>query len=193
MNQFCDMKRIKREFSIAKTPQQNGVAERKNRILIEAVRTMLVDSKLPTTFWAEAVNTACYVLNRALVIKPHNKTPYELIHERPLLIDFMKPFGCLVTILNTRDYLGKFDEKADEGFFVGYSVVSPKDSAVDAAKKATKVDESRVSNNGGQNDQVIRSEFKRLLQQERQTEHIYNTNSINTVSSPVSTAGPSFA
>ncbi|GJW52262.1 ribonuclease H-like domain-containing protein [Tanacetum coccineum] len=107
-----------------KTPQQNGVAERRNRTLIEAARTMLVNSKFPTTFWAKAVNTACYVLNRVLVIKPHNKTPYELIHGRTLLIDSMKLFGCLVTILNTRDHLGKLDGKADEGFFVGYSVVS---------------------------------------------------------------------
>ncbi|GJT67320.1 ribonuclease H-like domain-containing protein [Tanacetum coccineum] len=66
---------------------------------------MLVDSKLPTTFWAEVVNTACYVLNIVLVIKPHNKTPYELIHGRPPLIDFMKPFGCPVTILNTKDHI----------------------------------------------------------------------------------------
>ncbi|GJS77773.1 putative ribonuclease H-like domain-containing protein [Tanacetum coccineum] len=124
MNQFCEMKGIKREFSIARTPQQNGVAERKNRTLIEAARTMLVDSKFPTTFWAEAVNTDCYVLNRVLVIKPHNKIPYELIHGRPPLIDFMKPFGCPVTILNTWDYLGKFDAKAEEGYFVGYSMVS---------------------------------------------------------------------
>ncbi|GKD52422.1 ribonuclease H-like domain-containing protein [Tanacetum coccineum] len=75
------MEAIKREFSVARTPQQKGVAERKNRKLIEAARTMLADSKLPTTFWAEAVeavNTACYVQNRVLVIKPHNKTPYEL-------------------------------------------------------------------------------------------------------------------
>ncbi|GJU14893.1 putative ribonuclease H-like domain-containing protein [Tanacetum coccineum] len=100
----------------------NGVAERKNRTLIEAARIMLVDSKLPTTFWAKAVNTACYVLNRVLVIKPHNKTPYEIIRRRTPLMDFMKPFGCHVTILNTRDHLGKFDGKANEGFFVGYSV-----------------------------------------------------------------------
>ncbi|GJW85336.1 putative ribonuclease H-like domain-containing protein [Tanacetum coccineum] len=119
-----DHKGIKREFSVARTPQQNGVAERRNRTLIEAARTMLVDSKLPTTFWAEAVNTACYVLNRVLVIKPHNKTPYELIRGRTPLIDFMKPFRCPVTILNTRDHLGKFDGKADEGFFVGYYVIS---------------------------------------------------------------------
>ncbi|GJY53113.1 ribonuclease H-like domain-containing protein [Tanacetum coccineum] len=92
--------RIKREFSVAKTPQQNSVAERKNRTLIEAARTTFVDSKLPITFWAEAVNTACYVLDRVLLIKTHNKTPYELIRGRPPLIDFMKPFGCPVTILN---------------------------------------------------------------------------------------------
>nr|GFD06920.1 hypothetical protein [Tanacetum cinerariifolium] len=76
MNQLCEMKGIKREFSVARTPQQNGVAEKRNKTLIEDARTMLVDSKLPTTFWTEAVNTV--VLNRVLVIKPHNKTPYEL-------------------------------------------------------------------------------------------------------------------
>ncbi|GJX86274.1 ribonuclease H-like domain-containing protein, partial [Tanacetum coccineum] len=102
MNQFCERKGIKREFSVARTPQQNGVAERKNKTLIEAVRIMLSDSKLPTTFWAEAVNTACY--------KP--------------ALGFMRPFGCPVTILNTIDHLGKFDGKADEGFFVGYSINS---------------------------------------------------------------------
>ncbi|GJS55852.1 putative ribonuclease H-like domain-containing protein [Tanacetum coccineum] len=60
------------------TPRQNGMAEKRNRTLIEAARTMLADSKLPTTFWAKAVSTACYVENRVLVVKPHNKTPYEL-------------------------------------------------------------------------------------------------------------------
>ncbi|GJS11502.1 putative ribonuclease H-like domain-containing protein [Tanacetum coccineum] len=83
MNQFCEMKGIKREFSVARTPQQNGVAERKNRTLIEAARTMLADSKLPTTFWAEAVNTAC----------------------RKPTLSFMRPFGCPIIILNTIDHL----------------------------------------------------------------------------------------
>ncbi|GJS56949.1 putative ribonuclease H-like domain-containing protein [Tanacetum coccineum] len=124
MNQFCERKGIKREFSVARTPQQNGVAERKNRTLIEAARTMLADSKLPTTFWAEAVNTACYVQNRVLVTKPHNKTLYELFLGRKPALSFMRPFGCHVTILNTIDHLGKFDGKADEGFFIGYSINS---------------------------------------------------------------------
>ncbi|GJR18815.1 putative ribonuclease H-like domain-containing protein [Tanacetum coccineum] len=122
MNQFCERKGIKREFSVARTPQQNGVAERKNRTLIEAARTMLADSKLPTTFWAEAVNTACYVQNRVLVTKPHNKTPYELFLGRKPALGFMRPFGCPVTILNIIDHLGKFDGKTDEGLFVGYSI-----------------------------------------------------------------------
>ncbi|GJR65307.1 putative ribonuclease H-like domain-containing protein [Tanacetum coccineum] len=124
MNQFCKMKGILRQYSVARTPQQNGVAERRNWKLIEAARTMLDDSKLPTTFWAEAVNTACYVQNRLLVVKPHNRTLYELFHGRTPTLSFMRPFVCLVTILNTIDHLGKFDGKADEGFFVRYSLNS---------------------------------------------------------------------
>nr|GFC81034.1 retrovirus-related Pol polyprotein from transposon TNT 1-94 [Tanacetum cinerariifolium] len=118
------MKGIKREFSVPRTPQQNGIAERKNKTLIEAAITMLADSLLPISFWAEAVNTACYAQNRVLVTKPHNKTSYELLLGRTPSIGFMRPFGCLVTILNTLDPLGKFDGKADEGFLVGYSISS---------------------------------------------------------------------
>nr|GFA17791.1 ribonuclease H-like domain-containing protein [Tanacetum cinerariifolium] len=121
---FCGLKGIKREFSVPRTPQQNGLAKRKNRTFIEAARTLLADSLLPIRFWAEAVNTACYVQNRVLVTKPHNKTPYELLHDRLPRIDFMRPFGCLVTILNTLVPLGKFQGKVDEGLLVGYSVCS---------------------------------------------------------------------
>ncbi|GJR99412.1 putative ribonuclease H-like domain-containing protein [Tanacetum coccineum] len=117
-------KGIKREYSVARTPQQNGVAERRNKTLIEAARTMLADSKLPTTFWAEAVSTACYVQNRVLVVKPHTIDPYELFRGFKPALSFMRPFGCHVTILNTLDSLGKFDGKSDEGFFVGYSLSS---------------------------------------------------------------------
>nr|GEU36480.1 putative ribonuclease H-like domain-containing protein [Tanacetum cinerariifolium] len=121
LNQFCGMKGIKREFNVPRTPQQNGIAERKNRTLIEADRIMLANSLLSIPFWADAVNTACYVQNTVLVTKPHNKTPYELLLGRTPSIGFMRPFGCLVTILNTLDPIGKFDGKVDEGFLVGYS------------------------------------------------------------------------
>nr|GEX51423.1 hypothetical protein [Tanacetum cinerariifolium] len=118
------LKGIKREFIIPRTPQQNGIVERKNKTLIEAARTMLADSLLPIPFWAEAFNTACYVQNRVLVTKPQNKTHYALLHGRTPSIGFIRPFGCHVTIFNTLDSLGKFDGKVDEGFLVGYYVSS---------------------------------------------------------------------
>ncbi|GJW52157.1 reverse transcriptase domain-containing protein [Tanacetum coccineum] len=209
MNQFCEMKRIKREFSVARTPQQNGVAERRNRTLIEAARIMLVDSKLPTTFWAEAVNTACYVLNRVLIIKPHNKTPYELIRGRPPLIDFMKPFGCPVTILNTRDHLGKFEGKSDESDFYWFSDVH---NAMRVFNKRTRIVEEtlnvrflentpNVTGNRSYwlfdvNSLTISMNYVPVVAgnqtNEKQTVHPNNTNSINIVSTPVSAAGPSF-
>ncbi|GJU72699.1 putative reverse transcriptase, RNA-dependent DNA polymerase [Tanacetum coccineum] len=72
----------------------------------------------------EAVNIACYVQNRVIIVKPHNKTPYELFRGRTPTLSFMRPFGCHVTIINTLDHLGKFDGKSDDGFFVGYSLTS---------------------------------------------------------------------
>ncbi|GJV53406.1 putative ribonuclease H-like domain-containing protein, partial [Tanacetum coccineum] len=122
--ELCGSKGIKREYSNARTPQQNGVAERKNGTLIEATRTMLADLFLPNTFLAEAVSTDCYVLNRVLVTKPHNKTPYELLTGKIPIISYIRPFGCHVTILNTIDHLGKFAGKSDEGFLVRYSLQS---------------------------------------------------------------------
>ncbi|GJT82656.1 putative ribonuclease H-like domain-containing protein [Tanacetum coccineum] len=124
MDDFCREKGIKRKYSVARTPQQNGVAERRNMTLIKAAKTMLADSKLPTTFWAEGVSIACYVHNRVLVVKPHNMTPYELFRGFKPALSFMRPFGCHVTILNTLDNLCKFDGKSDEGLFVRYSLSS---------------------------------------------------------------------
>ncbi|GKC43062.1 putative ribonuclease H-like domain-containing protein [Tanacetum coccineum] len=124
--------------SNARTPQQNRVVERKNRTLIEAARTMLLDSFLPNTFWAEAVSTACYVLNRVLVTKPQNKTPYELITGKIPIISYIRPFGCHVTILNTIDHLDKFKGKSDEGFLVGYSLNSKAFRPVRSENQANK-------------------------------------------------------
>ncbi|KAJ9555801.1 hypothetical protein OSB04_010415 [Centaurea solstitialis] len=121
LNSFCEEKGIERQYSAPRTPQQNGVAERRNRTLIEAARTMLADSKLPITFWAEAVNTACYVQNRVLIVKSKGKTPYELFEKKKPYIGFLQPFGCPCTTLDTKTHLGKFESKSDDGFFVGYS------------------------------------------------------------------------
>ncbi|GJV35369.1 putative ribonuclease H-like domain-containing protein [Tanacetum coccineum] len=90
----------------------------------EILKTFITGIENLIDLKAEAVNTACYVQNRVLVINPHNKTPYELFLGRKPALSFMRPFGCRVTILNTIDHLGKFDEKADEGFFIGHSTNS---------------------------------------------------------------------
>ena len=73
---FCDEHGIEHNFSAPRTPQQNGVVERKNRSLEEIARTLLNDTSLPKYFWAEAVNTACYIMNRALIRPILKKTPY---------------------------------------------------------------------------------------------------------------------
>nr|GEV17676.1 putative ribonuclease H-like domain-containing protein [Tanacetum cinerariifolium] len=183
-----------------RTPQQNRVVERRNRILIEAARTMLAVSKLPTTFWAAAVNTACYVQNSVLVVKPHNKTPNELFHCRTPTLSFIRPFGCLVTIFNTIDHLGKFNGKADEGFFIGYSLNS---KAFRVFNSRTRIVEENLHIRFSENTpNVVGSEpdwlfnidaLSRTMNYEptvaEKEDNVNSTNNVNTVSSTVNTAG----
>ncbi len=82
---------------------------------------MINEHKLPLHFRAEAVNTACYVMNRVMIRPLLNKTPYELWFDNKPNIAYFKVFGCTCYILNTGDQLGKFEAKADEGIFKGYS------------------------------------------------------------------------
>jgi len=118
---FCNKNDIKHNFSAPRTPQQNGVVERKNRSLEELARTLLNDSKLPKYFWADAVNTTCYVLNHALVRPILKKTPYELYKGRKPNISHLRVFGSKCFVLNNgKDNIGKFDAKEDEGIFIGY-------------------------------------------------------------------------
>ncbi|GJR47805.1 retrovirus-related pol polyprotein from transposon TNT 1-94 [Tanacetum coccineum] len=121
---FCDEKGISQKCSSPYTPEQNGVAERKNRTLIEAVRTMLSGSAFSKQYWTEAVTTACYTQNRSTIVKRHLKTPYEIFRKRIPNINFLHVFGCPLYIYNHKDHLGKFDEKADDGYLLGYSLVS---------------------------------------------------------------------
>ncbi|GJZ67043.1 retrovirus-related pol polyprotein from transposon TNT 1-94 [Tanacetum coccineum] len=105
--------------SVPRTPQQNGVVERRNRTLIEAARTMMIFSKAPMFLWAEAVATACYTQNRSLIHTRHNKTPYELVHDKKPDLTFFRVFGALCYPTNDSEDLGKFQAKADIGIFVG--------------------------------------------------------------------------
>ncbi|KAI3692863.1 hypothetical protein L6452_32688 [Arctium lappa] len=85
---------------------------------------MLSDARLPTQFWVEAVSTACFTQNRSLIVKQFNKTTYELFIGRKSSISFLHIFGCQCFILNNKDALGKFDPKANDGIFLGYSSIS---------------------------------------------------------------------
>ncbi|KAJ9546433.1 hypothetical protein OSB04_018976 [Centaurea solstitialis] len=99
-----------------KNSSTNGVAERSNRTLIEVARTMLADSKLPITFWAEVVNTPCYVQNRVLIVKSKGKTPYELFGRKETLYRIFKTTWVSLHNLDTKTHLGKFESKSDEGY-----------------------------------------------------------------------------
>ena len=124
-SKFCGKMGILHNFSAPRTPQQNGVVERKNMSLEEQARTMLSESSLPKYFWADAVSTSCYVMNRVLITPILNKTPYELFNGRKPNINHLRVFGCSCFVLNNgKENLGKFDEKADLGIFIGYSLTS---------------------------------------------------------------------
>ncbi|GAB2297521.1 hypothetical protein Dimus_038476 [Dionaea muscipula] len=119
---FCRKNGIDHNFSAPRTPQQNGVVERKNRTLEDMTRTMLLNSGLSKSYWAEALNTACYILNRALVRPLLHKTPYELLKNKKPNLAHLRIFGCKYFVLNNeKDNLGKFDDRSDEDIFLGYS------------------------------------------------------------------------
>nr|GEZ18173.1 integrase, catalytic region, zinc finger, CCHC-type, peptidase aspartic, catalytic [Tanacetum cinerariifolium] len=102
-------------------PQQNGVVKRRNRTLVEAARTMLTFTNLPTFLWAEAIATACFIQNLSIIYKRFNKTPYELMNKRKPNIKFFRVFGCRCYILNDYEDVGKLKAKGDIRVFVGYS------------------------------------------------------------------------
>ena len=117
---FLDEEGIKHEFSAPYSPQQNGVAERKNRTLIEMARTMLDEYKTSDRFWAEAVNTACHATNRLYLHRLLKKTSYELLTGKKPNISYFRVFGSKCYILNKKSKSSKFAPKVDEGFLLGY-------------------------------------------------------------------------
>ncbi|GJV80849.1 putative ribonuclease H-like domain-containing protein [Tanacetum coccineum] len=215
MNQFCEMKGIKREFIISRTPQQNGAAERKNRTLIEAARTMLANLKLPTTFWVEAVNTACYVQNRVLVIKPQNKTPYKLFLGRKPALSFMRPFECPITILNTIDHLGNQShgsagtKACDNAGKARMETVPGNDyillpmwhadpllsqdskSSPDVGFKPSEEEEKKDVEDPGNEDSEVPSIEEPRVYQEKDN-NVSSTNNVNTASNTINTVSPTF-
>nr|GEY67309.1 hypothetical protein [Tanacetum cinerariifolium] len=119
LESFYDEKGISQKFSSPYTPKQNGVAERKNRTLIEAARIMLNGLVLSKHFWTEAVTISCYTQNKSIIAKRHDRNLYETLRERIPDISYFHVFGCHVFIHNHNDHLGKFDAKGYDGYFFG--------------------------------------------------------------------------
>nr|GFA24903.1 hypothetical protein [Tanacetum cinerariifolium] len=115
---------IQYQTSVVRTPEQNGVVERRNRTLVEAARTMLSAAKVPLFFWAEAIATACFTQNRSLVIPRHEKTPYHIINDQKPSVKFFHIFGSVCYIVRDGENIDKMKEKGDECIFVGYSTQS---------------------------------------------------------------------
>nr|GEV75149.1 putative reverse transcriptase domain-containing protein [Tanacetum cinerariifolium] len=124
LNAFFKEEGIKHQTLTARTPEQNGVVERRNRTLVEVARTMLSASQLPLFFWAEAIATACYTQNRSIIIPTHRKTPYHIINDRKPSIKHLHIFCCICYITRDGENLDKMKEKGDQCILVGYSTQS---------------------------------------------------------------------
>ncbi|GJV06644.1 retrovirus-related pol polyprotein from transposon TNT 1-94 [Tanacetum coccineum] len=137
---YCDAQGITHNFSAPRTPQSNGVVERKNRTLQEISSSMLNEQSIPQKFWCNAVDTSTYILNRILIRPILGKTPYEIFRGTKPSLEYFKVFGSKCFILNTKDYLTKFDPKSYEDVFLGYSQNSK--AYVVSNKHIMKVEES---------------------------------------------------
>ncbi|GKC85112.1 retrovirus-related pol polyprotein from transposon TNT 1-94, partial [Tanacetum coccineum] len=124
LNAFFKEEGIEHQTSTPRTPEQNGVVERRNRTLVEAARTMLSASKLPLFFWAEAIATACYTQNRSIIIPTHEKMTNHVINDRKPLIKHLYIFGCTCYLTRDGENLDKMKEKGDSCILVGYSTQS---------------------------------------------------------------------
>nr|GFB36681.1 integrase, catalytic region, zinc finger, CCHC-type, peptidase aspartic, catalytic [Tanacetum cinerariifolium] len=107
--------------TVPRTPQQNDIVERQNRTLVKAAQTMLIFSKALMFLWIEAVATACFTQNRSLIHTRHNKTSYELVHNKKHDLTFFRVFGALCYPTNDSEDLGKVQPTADFGIFIGYA------------------------------------------------------------------------
>jgi len=123
-NAFKDFLRsegISHQLSVEYTPQQNGVAERKNRTLVEMARCMMLQGNLPQSLWAEAVNAATYIRNRCATKSLNGETPFEAWSKRTPYVGFFRIIGSKAIVLNKAQGKGKFQPKGDEYVLVGYS------------------------------------------------------------------------
>ena len=124
VEEWCDEKGIKHEFSTKYTPEQNGLVERKNRTLIDIARSMLSEYNISDSFWAETINTACHASNRLYCHSFHNKTPYELLIRRKPNISYFRVFGCKCYIFKKGTRLSNSKVNVMKVFFLGIHLVA---------------------------------------------------------------------
>ncbi|GJS18427.1 retrovirus-related pol polyprotein from transposon TNT 1-94 [Tanacetum coccineum] len=123
LREYYEKVGISHETYVSRSPQQNGVVERRNHMLIQAARTMLIYANAPLFLWAGAVATACYTQNRSIIRLRHSKTPYELLHDKLPDLSFFYVFDALCYPTNDSENLGKLQPKTDIGIFIGYAPI----------------------------------------------------------------------
>jgi hypothetical protein len=119
--EFCDKNGIKREYNTPRTPHQNGVVERKNRSVQQMTRLMMNEKNIVQTYWVEAIHTTVHILKKSHLRPQSDKTHYELWFGRPASIKHFRVFGSKCYINNNDENIGKYDDMADEGIFLGYA------------------------------------------------------------------------
>ena len=124
MESFCTRSGISQEFFAPITPQQNGVVERKNRVIQEMARIMLHNKDMARNLWGETVNIACHTVNRVYFKLGTKKTLYELWKGRKSNVKYFRIFESTCFILNDRENVGMFNSHGDEDIFLGYSTTS---------------------------------------------------------------------
>lgn len=121
LDEYFEKRDILRRLTVPHTPQQNGVAERRNRTLVDSARSILMQANLPNSFWSEAINTANYVRNRCISKSLDTSTPYEIWSGKKPNVGHLRTFGCKVFVTDTNPGKDKFQPRAKESTFVGYS------------------------------------------------------------------------
>ena len=120
-NKFCEDVGLDRQLTVGYTPQQNGVAERKNRTIEEMAKSMIHEKGLPRSFWGESVYTAVYLMNRCPTKALENQTPFEAWSGRKPSVNHLKVFGCICYAHVPKETRNKLDETSEKCIFVGYS------------------------------------------------------------------------
>jgi hypothetical protein len=117
---YCADQGVVRHLTAPYSLQQNGVVERRNQTIVGMARSMLKAKRMPTAFWGEAVSTAVFILNRSPTKALKDKTPYEAWYGRQPDVSFLRTFGCIGHVKNTKPFIGKLEDRSSRMVLLGY-------------------------------------------------------------------------